>query len=126
MACPDAPLCLGQVIPPLDNHFIVLQFLHRLVGTTAALVVLAFAFQAGRKRLPAPVRSWASWAAVLILIQVALGFISVLTGLAVVPISLHTLVAASILVTLVHVGVMGKTASVTGAVGESVPTSVGV
>jgi len=35
--------------------------------------------------------------------QVLLGFVSVLTMLAVVPVSVHTLVAATLLVTLVHV-----------------------
>ena len=55
-------------------------------------------------------RSWASWAAVLVLVQIALGFITVLTALAVVPDSLHTLVAASILAVLVHLTTLGWTA----------------
>lgn len=106
MACPDAPLCLGRVVPPLESGLVALHFGHRALGVTVALVVLAFAWQSGRKRLPAPVRSWASWAAVLVLIQVGLGFLSVLAGLAVVPVSLHTLVAASLLVVLVHMASM--------------------
>jgi heme A synthase len=52
-------------------------------------------------------KRWMSWATVLVLIQVALGFVSVLTALAVVPVSLHTLVAASLLVVLVHVTTLG-------------------
>ncbi len=114
MACPDAPLCLGRVVPPLGNGMVALHFGHRVLGITVALVVLAFALQSGRRRLPGAVRSWASWAAVLVLIQVGLGFLSVLEGLAVVPVSLHTLVAAGLLVVLVHVAAMARR----GAVGE--------
>jgi cytochrome c oxidase assembly protein subunit 15 len=107
MACPDAPLCLGAFIPPLDNTLIVVHFLHRLLGVLAAVTVIGLATWALRAHAPSVVRSWASWAAVLALVQVALGFISVLTALAVVPVSVHTLVAASLLVVLVHVATLG-------------------
>ena len=47
----------------------------------------------------------------LALVQVALGFVSVLTALAVVPVSVHTLVAASLLVVLVHLTTVGWVAT---------------
>lgn len=107
MACPDAPLCLGQVVPPLGSGLVALHFFHRVLGVIAALAVIWLATWSLRAKAPAAVRTWSAWAGVLILIQVALGFVSVLTGLAVVPVSLHTLVAASTLATLVHVTTMG-------------------
>lgn len=114
MACPDAPLCLGAVVPPLDNALVAVHFTHRVIGVLAAVAVVGLATWAMRADAPKAVRSWASWAAVLTLVQVGLGFVSVLTTLAVVPVSLHTLVAASLLATLVHVTTLGWVATGAG------------
>ncbi|MDH5588504.1 MAG: COX15/CtaA family protein [Gemmatimonadota bacterium] len=114
MACPDAPLCQGAWIPPLDNGLVALHFTHRVVGVAAAVMIVAFAAWAHRTRAPHVVRSMSAWASILTLIQVALGFISVLGGLAVIPVSLHTLVAASLLVVLVHVTTAARARSTTG------------
>jgi heme A synthase len=103
MSCPDAPLCLGQVVPPLVNPLITTHFTHRVLGMVVLGVIVALAVWAARQDLPASVRRWTTIAAWLVVAQVALGFASVLTVLAVVPVSLHTLLAASLLVVLVHV-----------------------
>ena len=110
MACPDAPLCLGRLIPPLDNALVTAHFLHRVLGVATAVVTIALAAWAQKVHAPHGLRRWAGWAAVLVLLQVALGFVSVLTALAVVPVSLHTLVAASLLAVLLRVTVLGWTA----------------
>lgn len=110
MACPDAPLCLGSLVPPLDNALVAIHFLHRALGVLAAVIVIALAAWAGRASRSHAARSWTAWAAVLVLLQVAIGFISVLSALAVVPVSLHTLLAASLLAVLAHVTTLGWTA----------------
>jgi heme A synthase len=99
LACPDIPLCLDRLVPPLDQWPIALHFGHRVFGIVAALVVLVSAWAALRDRASQP--RLAPWlmgtAGSLVVLQVVLGFLSVYTFLAVLPVSLHTLVAASAL-----------------------------
>lgn len=103
MACPDAPLCLGQVVPPLVNAPITVHFSHRVLGVVVAVAVLVFAYRLHRSGLPFRIRRWGTVAAALVLTQVALGFWSVLSVLDVAPVSLHTLGAASLIAVLAHV-----------------------
>lgn len=110
MACPDAPLCLGQIVPPLVNAPIVAHFFHRVLALIVVLAVCGLAYRVYRSEASGRVRRWALAAAALVLAQVALGFASVLTVLAVVPVSLHTLVAASLLSVLVHVATAAEPA----------------
>jgi len=106
MACPDVPLCLGQVVPPLINAPITAHFLHRVLAVIATMAVIALAVRARREGTPEPVRRWAAAAAGLVLVQAGLGIASVLTVLAVIPVSLHTLGAAALLAALVHLATL--------------------
>jgi len=106
MACPDVPLCLGQVVPPLINAPITAHFLHRVLAVIATAAVIALAVRARREGTPEPVRRWAAAAAGLVLVQAGLGIASVLTVLAVIPVSLHTLGAAALLAALVHLATL--------------------
>jgi heme A synthase len=99
MACPDLPLCLGQVVPALSNELVAVHFAHRVLAVLATLLVIAFALQL--RHAPLRVRRGARLAVALVAVQALLGILSVATILAVVPVSLHTLGAASLLATLV-------------------------
>ncbi len=101
MACPDVPLCLGAWIPPLTNQFVALHFSHRVLG----LVVLGTVLWAGHVAFwhggKAKLRKLGLAASFLVVGQVLLGFLSVYFRLAPVPVSVHTLLAATLLTVLV-------------------------
>src|SRR5258708_24811787 len=43
LGCPDWPACQGKIVPDFANSHVVIEYAHRLVGTTAGLLVLATA-----------------------------------------------------------------------------------
>lgn len=106
LACPDIPLCIGEWVPPLDQWPIALHYLHRVLAVVAALFVV-YATSRILRRHSCTERAGSGpllvLASMLVLTQVGLGFLSVYTFLAVLPVSLHTLVAAGLLSVLVGI-----------------------
>jgi len=99
VACPDVPLCLGEWIPPFSHPLVVLHFGHRLLGLAVLGLVLWVGHLAFWRGGSSRVRILGATSAMVAAAQVVLGFLSVAFQLAVVPVSLHTLLAAT-LVTL--------------------------
>ena len=106
LVCPDVPLCLGQWIPPLQTATVFVHFGHRVTGLLLLITLLTLTVRAMRTLGPSAARTLAISAGLLVTLQVLLGFFSVYTRLAVLPVSFHTLLAAAILAFTVGVAVM--------------------
>ena len=108
LACPDFPLCLGQVVPPLGQPLVALNFLHRVTALVIGIVVIAAALTVLRSPARGLVRRLAGGTIWILLFQIALGVTSVVAQLAVVPVSLHTLGAAALFVATVALAACGR------------------
>jgi len=80
LAIPDFPLALGKVIPPLDNHLVLIHFMHRVgaVVVAALIIITAASIHARHRDLPQLTKP-ASILSVLVLVQIGLGGATVLT-----------------------------------------------
>jgi len=101
MACPDVPLCLGEWIPQFSHPLVILHFGHRLLGLGVLGAVLWVGHVAFGRGGTTRLRVLGVAAALVAMAQVLLGFLSVYYRLAVAPVSLHTLFAATLVTLLV-------------------------
>ena len=97
MACPDVPLCLGRIIPPLDYPAVQLHFLHRALGVLIAAILLRYAWQILARSRDRVARRLTAGLGAGVLAQVLLGYLSVAYRLAPPYVSAHTLLAATLL-----------------------------
>ncbi len=97
MACPDIPLCLGQLLPPLDHPLVRVHYFHRFVGLIAAAVVLRHAWLLLTRNGETNARRVAGAMAVVVVLQVATGFAAVAFRLDAAVVSVHTLFAGLLL-----------------------------
>lgn len=97
LACPDWPLCFGQVTPLMDvlrpnpaEVRVALEVGHRYVaGLLGALILLLFAAAWRSAHIPDALRRRATLAGVLLLPQVVLGGLTVLLKLHALSVALH-------------------------------------
>lgn len=79
LACPDWPLCHGEVVPPF-RWDIYIEFSHRLLGATAGLLLLILSYKRFRE-YPGLTKLIPVLTVVLLIFQITLGGIVVLMKL---------------------------------------------
>ncbi len=96
LAIPDFPTSFGRWVPPLDSVPVAVHFAHRM----GALVVIALVVRlvvAARRAEDRRFRRPAALLLGLVLVQVAMGAATVLTGKAVTPTTTHVAIGAAVL-----------------------------
>ena len=97
LAIPDFPLSLGRAVPPLDSFPVVIAFAHRAWALVVAVLVLAAAASAARSGL----KRTGFFLGLLVVVQIALGAATVLSGKSVAITTAHVATGALLLGTAI-------------------------
>lgn len=123
LACPDWPLCFGEVIPPIDFG-VALEFGHRVLAGLVSLGFLALATGIFRARaaLGRGIVSLAAWGLLVLVLQVVLGGLTVLELLAEWTVTSHLLAGNTFCLTLLLIALRLREV---GAPRRRAPTGLG-
>ncbi|MEX0682983.1 MAG: COX15/CtaA family protein [Dehalococcoidia bacterium] len=104
-ACPDWPLCHGNVIPPAETK-VLIEFSHRLVASIVGFMILGVVVQVWRGYRHRPAMKWAGVAAgILLILQVIVGGITVGTETAAGVVAIHLSIALSLIAMLIFIAI---------------------
>jgi len=102
LACPDFPLCNGEVLPPIDSLGIALHLLHRAGAlVVVGMVVWVYRRVTAAHATDAPLVVPATIALTLVGAQFLLGALTVWNALAIEPTTAHVGGGALLLITMV-------------------------
>jgi heme A synthase len=100
-ACPDWPLCHGQVLPRIEGHVLV-EYSHRLVASIVGVLIFATAVWAWRRhRDDGLVTGLAVLAVALLVAQVLVGAATVNTETEASVVAMHLSIALTLFATLI-------------------------
>jgi cytochrome c oxidase assembly protein subunit 15 len=102
-ACPDWPLCKGNVVPPLEAKVWV-EFSHRLMASVVGFLIAGLVYAIWRRRKQDPLL-WrvGILAGVLLALQIIVGGITVDTQTAAGVVAIHLSIAIALLTTLIFI-----------------------
>ena len=104
-ACPDWPLCHGQVIPPFETK-VMIEYSHRLVASVVGFLILGTVFWAWRRERESKLVFRAGITTVALLAgQVGLGGVTVKTETAASVVALHLTMALALFSIMIVIAV---------------------
>lgn len=107
-ACPDWPLCHGQVIPPADTK-VWIEFSHRLVASIVGFIILGLAFWIWRRHWQNPLLKYAAmFSLALLVLQVIVGGVTVGTETAAGIVAIHLTIALTLISTLILIAAVAR------------------
>ena len=114
LACPDWPLCHGSVIPPLRAD-VLIEYGHRLAALAASVLIVATTVATLASTRSSGLRRLAWLVPILLVVQIALGGITVLLKLPDLISTAHLVNALLILAALIVLGLGLRGAAVAAA-----------
>jgi heme A synthase len=109
LACPDWPLCRGQVIPQLTPS-VLIEYTHRLWTIVVTIFVVATMLFALKKyRWPHIITSFSTLTFLLLLGQVILGMVTVRSGTEPIVVTAHLALATLVFASALTASVMSIT-----------------
>jgi cytochrome c oxidase assembly protein subunit 15 len=119
LACPDWPLCHGQLIPPFQFN-VLIEWFHRLVALLVSLLLAAtVGFSVANRQVRARLGGLAALAVLLLLVQILLGALTVWKLLHPSVVSSHLAVALLLFTTMLVLSLIARAGS-----GRGIPAGV--